>query len=179
MERTKDIIGIGWVNQSEESKTKLLTQVKIMIQKTQELRPLEDIEISSVSRWPLFDCHLPDDSLHLGPFSSVQSFHQPFTSWHGIWPETWLKFRTTQSWLAYRIHSWRSQQLDSSWLRWWYYWRHWLGNSRLVPVIQGIYNSLPSQRPELCIDQKVDKFFTSLPDELRMEKTCQKYSGHS
>ncbi|PYH29937.1 uncharacterized protein BO87DRAFT_400939 [Aspergillus neoniger CBS 115656] len=60
-----------------------------MIQKTQELRLLEDIEISSVSRGPLFDCHLPDDSLHLGPFSSVQSFHQPFTSWHGQHNRGW------------------------------------------------------------------------------------------
>ncbi|KGO64628.1 Aminoglycoside phosphotransferase [Penicillium italicum] len=77
MERIKgDMIGIGWVNRSKESKIKLLAQLKNMVQEIRELRPPEGIGVSSVSRGPLYDCRLPGTSLRFGPFSSIKSFHQ-------------------------------------------------------------------------------------------------------
>ncbi|PYI06129.1 hypothetical protein BO78DRAFT_344320, partial [Aspergillus sclerotiicarbonarius CBS 121057] len=50
MERIKgDMIGMGWVNRSEESKTKLLTQLKNMVQEIRELRPPEGIGVFSMN----------------------------------------------------------------------------------------------------------------------------------
>ena len=80
VERIKgEMIGIGWVNRSEESTTKLLTQLKNMVREMRELRPPEGIGASSVSGGPLFDCHLPGTSLRFGPFCSIQSFHRYLT----------------------------------------------------------------------------------------------------
>jgi fructosamine-3-kinase len=77
MERIKgDMIGTRWVYRSEESKTKLLAQLKKMVEEIRGLRPPEGMGVASVTGGTLFDCCLPGASLRLGPFSSVQDFHR-------------------------------------------------------------------------------------------------------
>ncbi|CAG8001878.1 unnamed protein product [Penicillium salamii] len=77
MERIKgEMIGVGWVYRNEESKTKLLAQLKKMILEMRELRPPDGIVVSSVCGGPLFDCRLAGTSLRFGPFSSIQSLHR-------------------------------------------------------------------------------------------------------
>lgn len=85
MERiNENIIGIGWIDRSKELKMKLPTQLMIIVQEMQELRLPEGIEVSYVSRRPVFDCFFSGAFLYLGLFFSILSLHQHFTSWHGF-----------------------------------------------------------------------------------------------
>ncbi|KAI9038535.1 aminoglycoside phosphotransferase family protein [Aspergillus affinis] len=67
MERIKgDMIGIGWVNRSKESKTKLVTQLKNMVQEMRELRPPKEVGVSSHDRdWPIMFTHGDLSSLNI------------------------------------------------------------------------------------------------------------------
>lgn len=76
MERIKgEMLGKGWVNRSEESKTKVLIQLRSMILEMRELRPPKGIGISSVSGGQLYDGRL-SGALYFGPFPNIQSFHR-------------------------------------------------------------------------------------------------------
>jgi len=77
MERIKgDILGNGWLKRSEESKTKLLTQLKGMIGELRRLQsPLSDICIGNVDGGPFYEERLySKDNLH-GPFKTIREFH--------------------------------------------------------------------------------------------------------
>jgi hypothetical protein len=77
MERIKgDIIGNGWVRRSEESKAKLLGQLKETIAKMRELQPPENIGVASVDGGTLFDCRDLGPTLRFGPFDTTQDFHR-------------------------------------------------------------------------------------------------------
>ncbi|KAL4747470.1 hypothetical protein BDW72DRAFT_206426 [Aspergillus terricola var. indicus] len=87
MERIKgDMIGAGWVYRSEESKAKLLTQLK-MVQEMRAIPPPEGTGVSSVDGGSLFDCRLPGPALRFEPFSSVQAFHRHLREGVGFNPE--------------------------------------------------------------------------------------------
>ncbi|KAL4894085.1 kinase-like protein [Aspergillus ambiguus] len=69
IERVKgDIIGSGWVRRSEQSKTRLLSQLKDM--------PPEGIGIAPVDDGSLFNCRVPGTSLRFGPFRTIQDSHR-------------------------------------------------------------------------------------------------------
>ncbi|ODM23307.1 hypothetical protein SI65_00896 [Aspergillus cristatus] len=70
-----DMMGAGWVKRSEESKTRLLSQLGMMIREMRELQPPKDIRIASVDGGSLFDCRVPGPSLRFGPFRSIHDFH--------------------------------------------------------------------------------------------------------
>ncbi|KAJ9302395.1 hypothetical protein DTO271G3_1261 [Paecilomyces variotii] len=70
-----DKIGVGWINRSEESKAKVLSQLKQMIQEMRSLVPPEGCGIANINGESLYDCRLPGPSLHFRPFSNVQDFH--------------------------------------------------------------------------------------------------------
>lgn len=77
MERIKgDMIGVAWVKRSEESKAKLLSQLKKMIEEMRELQAPEGGSVASVDGGSLFDCRVPGPSLRFGPFTTVQDFHR-------------------------------------------------------------------------------------------------------
>lgn len=70
-----DKIGARWTSRSEESKTKLLLQLRQIIQEMRSLVPPEGCGIASIDGGPLYDCRLLGPSLQFGPFSNVQDFH--------------------------------------------------------------------------------------------------------
>ncbi|KXG47700.1 Aminoglycoside phosphotransferase [Penicillium griseofulvum] len=79
MERIKgDMIGKGWVNRSEDSKTKLLSQLAGMIREMRALQPSQfnKAGVASVDGGSLFDCRIPGPSLRFGPFDTIQDFHR-------------------------------------------------------------------------------------------------------
>ncbi|KAG2415381.1 hypothetical protein HFD88_006572 [Aspergillus terreus] len=77
MERIKgDMVGNGWVHRSEESKARLLSQLRSMIAEMRTLRPPEGTKIASVDGGSLFDCRIPGSTLHFCPFETVQDFHR-------------------------------------------------------------------------------------------------------
>ncbi|KAK2762633.1 hypothetical protein FQN54_000806 [Arachnomyces sp. PD_36] len=77
MERIKgEVIGSGWIRRSEESKAKLLSQLKQMIQEMRDIQPPEGMGIASVDGGSLFDCRIPGSSSRFGPFAIIQDFHR-------------------------------------------------------------------------------------------------------
>ncbi|KAJ5972384.1 uncharacterized protein N7479_002302 [Penicillium vulpinum] len=77
MERIKgDIIGSGWVERSENSKAKLLSQLTERVCEMRKLQPPEGTRVASVDGGSLFDCRVPGPSLRFGPFDNLQDFHR-------------------------------------------------------------------------------------------------------
>lgn len=76
MQRIKgDRIGKGWVNRSEVSKARLLSQLKAMILEMRELQPPANMGVASVDGGTLYDCRISGPP-HFGPFNSLQDFHR-------------------------------------------------------------------------------------------------------
>lgn len=68
MERIRgDIIGRGWVNRNEDSKTILLSHLAEKIREMRELQPSESNTLAFVDGGSLFDCRFPGPSLRFGP----------------------------------------------------------------------------------------------------------------
>ncbi|KAJ5218979.1 kinase-like protein [Penicillium cinerascens] len=77
MERIRgDMIGSGWVHRSEESKTKLLAQLREMIRELRELKPPETMKVASVDGGSLYDCRILGPSMRFGPFDTTKDFHR-------------------------------------------------------------------------------------------------------
>lgn len=76
MERIKgDIIASGWLKRSEESRARLLSQLKTMILEMRELQPPENRGVASVDGGSIFDSRI-SGSLRHGPFGTIQDFHR-------------------------------------------------------------------------------------------------------
>lgn len=57
----------GWQDRTEESKSRILGQLRRMVTELRSVRPPEGTVVSSVDGGPFYDCRLP--SKHLwGPF---------------------------------------------------------------------------------------------------------------
>ena len=182
MERIKgDMIGVGWVNRSEESKTKLLTQLKKMIQEIRELPPPEGIGITSISGGTLFDCRLPGPSLRFGPFPSVQGFHRYLRDNMGFNPGLDSEVQNLirqhdRAWPIVFTHG----DLSSLNIL--------VRDDNIVGIIDwetaGWYPSYWEYTTACQVNpqnsfwiNEIDKFLTPMPDELEMEQTRQKYFG--
>lgn len=82
MERIADQdLSQGWTPRSEESKARILAQLKTMTTELRSLTPPDGIGIANVDGGPIFDQHLPDKSFW-GPFATIQEFHQELR--HGL-----------------------------------------------------------------------------------------------
>jgi aminoglycoside phosphotransferase len=69
-------VGAGWFKRSEESKDKILCQLKEMVEEMRRLPPPESIGVAHVDGGPLYDPRLPGTSNHFGPFRTIQDFHR-------------------------------------------------------------------------------------------------------
>jgi thiamine kinase-like enzyme len=67
---------VGWVRRSEQSKAKILDQLKSMIVQMRSILPPEGTGVAEVDRGPLFDYRLPGTTGHIGPFETVEDFHR-------------------------------------------------------------------------------------------------------
>ena len=71
-----DMVCSGWLNRSEESKTKILSHLKNLIQEMRCLPPPQVGRIANIDGGSLYDCRLSGPSLRFGPFSSIDEFHK-------------------------------------------------------------------------------------------------------
>lgn len=65
----------GWVQRSEESKQKILDQLRTMIHELRSIEPKSDVGVSNVDGGSIYDQRLPKKSLW-GPFKTIQDFHR-------------------------------------------------------------------------------------------------------
>lgn len=65
----------GWNRRSDESKARILEQLKTMVQELRGIQPPSSIGVANVDGGPIFDHRLPCKSLW-GPFPTIRDFHQ-------------------------------------------------------------------------------------------------------
>ncbi|KAH8172374.1 phosphotransferase enzyme family protein [Sarocladium implicatum] len=76
MEHIKGQMAVqGWQSRSEESRTRILDQLRDMITELRSVRPPEGTKVGSVDGGPLYDSRLPS-RLYWGPYASVREFHE-------------------------------------------------------------------------------------------------------
>lgn len=68
-------LGEGWGSRSQESKDKLLAQLRHMIQELRSLQPPPGTGVESCAGGTLYDCRMPRPTLRFGPFKTIQDFH--------------------------------------------------------------------------------------------------------
>ncbi|KAF1948496.1 kinase-like protein [Byssothecium circinans] len=77
MERIRgEPVGSGWFKRSEESRAKILGQLKEMVEEMRRISPPEGVGVAHVDGGPLYDPRLPGTSNHFGPFKTIQDFHR-------------------------------------------------------------------------------------------------------
>jgi thiamine kinase-like enzyme len=182
MERIKgDIIGNGWVKRTEESKAKLLSQLKSLVAQMREIQPPEGMGVASVDGGSLYDCRVPGSSLRFGPFKTVQGFHRHLRRGMEFDPTLDAEVRDlitqqNRSWPLVFTHGdlsslnimARGDEIVGL-IDWetagWYpsYWE---------------YTAAHQVNPQnsFWVDE-IDKFLQPMPEELKMEQTRQKYFG--
>jgi aminoglycoside phosphotransferase (APT) family kinase protein len=71
----------GWTQRSEESKARILAQLKIITAELRSIIPPDGTGVANVDGGPIFDQRLPDKSFW-GPFATIQDFHRELR--HGL-----------------------------------------------------------------------------------------------
>lgn len=64
----------GWVQRPEESKTRILNEVRSMIQQLRNIPPPIEVGVSNICQGPIYDQRLPKKSTW-GPFQTIEGFH--------------------------------------------------------------------------------------------------------
>lgn len=76
MERLNgEMLGRGWEARSTESKAKVLSQLKKLVDEMRSIPPQQQ-GVSNVNGGPVWDCRLPGTSFCHGPFKTIQDFHK-------------------------------------------------------------------------------------------------------
>ncbi|KAI0470302.1 kinase-like protein [Xylaria cf. heliscus] len=177
-------VGLGWLSRSEESKGKILSQLKDAIQQLRNVSPPGGIGVANIYGGPVYDCRLPTKFLW-GPFSTVDHFHKELRNGIGLdydpsdAPQDLLEllaFHKQPSSKPTLTHG----DLSSSNIL--------VKGDKLVGIIDWetagwfppyweyvcAWNVNP--RDELW-RQEVDRFLTPMPHELKMESIRRKYFG--
>lgn len=69
------ILASGWSSRTEESKARILTQLRHMITELRSVPRPSGVRVGNVEGGPLYDCRLPSQ-LYWGPFGTVREFHE-------------------------------------------------------------------------------------------------------
>ncbi|KAI8937905.1 hypothetical protein NX059_005589 [Plenodomus lindquistii] len=99
MERIQaEPIGAGWFQRSEESKAKILGQLKKMIGEMRSITSSEGMGVAHVHGGPLYDPRLPGTSNHFGPFRTIRDFHRHLRGGLEAHPEHKVEISELTSW---------------------------------------------------------------------------------
>lgn len=80
MRRIKgEVAAYGWTSRAEESKKRILDQLRQMVIELRSVPPPDGAGVSSVDGGPFYDGRLPSP-LHWGPFATVHEFHRALVS---------------------------------------------------------------------------------------------------
>jgi aminoglycoside phosphotransferase (APT) family kinase protein len=173
---------VGWVRRSEQSKAKILDQLKSMIVQMRSILPPEGTGVAEVDRGPLFEYRLPGTTGHIGPFETVEDFHRYLRGGQEDHPQHLPEVRELisrhaeyQSTIAFTHGDLSSLKILVSGdklvgiIDWetagWYpsYWEY-----------TSAWNVNPQNQFWQC---EVDKFLQPLPRELEMEQIRLRYFG--
>lgn len=183
MERMRgEPLANGWIRRSEESKAKILDQLKKIVEEMRNIPLPEDAGVASVDGGPLYDIRVPSTSFYFGPFKTVQDFHkylrnglQAQPGLHADLSELISRQESTSSDLVFTHGDLSSLNIlafgdkivgiiDWETAGWYpYYWEY-TNTWHVNP-----YNEF--------WQKEVDKFLDPIPEELAMEKIRRRYFG--
>ncbi|KAF4987521.1 hypothetical protein FDECE_15396 [Fusarium decemcellulare] len=178
-------LSFGWVQRSEESKSRILDELKSMMQQLRSLAPPSDIGVANVNGGAIYDQRLPKKSFW-GPFATIHEFHRELRN--GIEAENIQDDKATpglKDLIAFHDESWPQPVFTHGDL------------SSLNVIAQGDkvvgiidwetaawmppyweYTSAWNVNPQNQFWQKeVDKFLDPMPRALEMEKIRRQYFG--
>ncbi|KAF5020381.1 hypothetical protein F66182_7589 [Fusarium sp. NRRL 66182] len=174
----------GWKRRTEESKARILDQLRRMVIELRSVPPPEGVSVGNVDGGPFFDCRLPS-KLFWGPYAAIRGFHEALANNANIDAEYKnLPLEVSELFGFYRQAN-RELVLTHGDL------------SSLNILIQddevvGIVDWetagwFPSYWEYTCAKnvnpqnpfwaEEVDRFLTPMPNELRMEDIRRKYFG--
>lgn len=67
--------GQSWLQRPEESRVKILDQLRSMVQQLRTISPPNDVGVANILRGPVYDARLPGAPFR-GPFRTVDDFHK-------------------------------------------------------------------------------------------------------
>lgn len=70
-----DSTAVSWKQRSSESRAKILTQLRDMVDEMRSLSPPSDGKVANVDGGSLWECRLPGGTGRFGPFEDVAAFH--------------------------------------------------------------------------------------------------------
>ncbi|KAI1194614.1 kinase-like domain-containing protein [Nemania serpens] len=76
----------GWIYRTEQSKQKILSQLREMIAELRSVSPPEGTNVGGVDNGPFYDCRLPSKLLW-GPFATSREFHEALANDLDIYAE--------------------------------------------------------------------------------------------
>ncbi|RSL83534.1 hypothetical protein CEP52_016694 [Fusarium oligoseptatum] len=175
--------GYDWSTRSEESRTRILEQLRGMVTELRSITPPEGAQVGSINGGPFWDCRLPSRD-YWGPYSTVREFHQALAN--GIpWDCDCTKYPDLAELLAFYRQAENKLVLTHGDL------------SSLNILIHGDtvvgivdwetagwfppyweYTTAKYVNPQNPFwADPVDQFITPMPEELRMETIRRKYFG--
>ncbi|KAL2689382.1 hypothetical protein Neosp_003435 [[Neocosmospora] mangrovei] len=69
------MVGYDWAHRPEESRRRILEQLRSMVAELRSVTPPEGAQVGSIDGGPFWDCRLPSRD-YWGPYSTVREFHQ-------------------------------------------------------------------------------------------------------
>lgn len=72
----REPVGVGWLKRSEESRKKLLDQLKKMVEEMRRITPPEGVGVAYIDGGSLYDPRLPSKSSRFEPFGTIQDFYK-------------------------------------------------------------------------------------------------------
>lgn len=174
----------GWMNRAEESKTRILDQLRRMVNELRSVPPPEGAGVSSVDGGPFYDCRLPS-RLYWGPYATVQEFHKALVGDNDWDPESMTLLPGLSELIEFHRNSGNELVLTHGDL------------SSLNILVQGdtvvgildweTAGWFPPYWEYTCAKyvnpqnpfwaDYVDQFLDPMPDELKMEAIRRKYFG--
>ncbi|KJZ70885.1 hypothetical protein HIM_09750 [Hirsutella minnesotensis 3608] len=173
----------GWVRRSQESKEKILLNLRLMIQQLHSLQPPDNGGVANVSGGPVYDQRLPKNHFW-GPFPSIHAFHMKLCDGLGgrhretlppdlqklveFYNQSWPRSTFTHGDLSSSNIIARDDEIigivdweNAGWLP--LYWEY-----------TSAYNVNPLNQ---FWQKEVDGFLPSMPEALEMESIRRKYFG--
>jgi hypothetical protein len=71
-----DMVGVRWYDRGAESKARLLSQLRALVQEMRQIPPPPGTGVANIDGGPLCDFRLPGPSSRFGPFTNVDDFHR-------------------------------------------------------------------------------------------------------
>jgi aminoglycoside phosphotransferase len=174
----------GWVSRPEESKRRILNQLRDMDAELRAITPPDGVGVANVDGGPFCDCRLPSKLLW-GPFATIRDFHEALAdgidvagSYKKLPPDLQELFDFYQQPCGKLVFTHGDLSSLNILVR---------GDDVVGIIDWETAGWFPSYWEYSCAwhvnpqnefwQQEVDKFLTPMPYELRMDKIRHKYFG--